>query len=224
MTKILQVVNWDKHFENNRTRELVQMRWVPFQNSFDSDGFIELLEDHEAGMAHFGCWVLIVEVASTCNPRGTLIRGNGIPHDARTISRKTRGYQPMFEEAITRLLKIGWLEEIDVKDIPQVPAGQSQDTNYGMEEKEGNRKKATRPKFVSPTYQQIKAYCDERKNQVDPLAFHDHYEANGWVQGRNKPIRDWKACVRTWERNDFSNKVSNFNRQNQSRPPLKDLS
>ena len=28
--------------------------------------------------------------------------------------------------------------------------------------------------------------------------FYNHYEANGWVRGKTK-IKDWKACVKTWE-------------------------
>jgi hypothetical protein len=30
----------------------------------------------------------------------------------------------------------------------------------------------------------------------------DHYTANGWKVGRN-PMKDWKAAVRQWERNDL---------------------
>ena len=57
--------------------------------------------------------------------------------------------------------------------------------------------------FVKPTLEEIKAYCDERKNKVNPSAFFDYYEKVGWVYGKNKtPIKDWKACVRTWERFD----------------------
>ena len=36
---------------------------------------------------------------------------------------------------------------------------------------------------------------------VDAEMFIDYYEANGWVQGKGKPIKDWKACIRTWDRN-----------------------
>jgi hypothetical protein len=30
----------------------------------------------------------------------------------------------------------------------------------------------------------------------------DHYTANGWRVGRN-PMKDWKAAVRQWERNEL---------------------
>ena len=64
----------------------------------------------------------------------------------------------------------------------------------------GGRKPNT---FIKPTLEEIKAYCDERKNKVDPSAFFDYYEKVGWVYGKSKiAIKDWKACVRTWERND----------------------
>lgn len=46
----------------------------------------------------------------------------------------------------------------------------------------------------------FRAYCTERKNTVDAERFFDFYSANGWKQGRGKPIVDWKAAVRTWER------------------------
>lgn len=62
-----------------------------------------------------------------------------------------------------------------------------------------------RTRFVPPTLEEIKAYCSERKNSVDAERFFDYYSTNGWVQGKGKPIKDWKACVRTWERgNGFS--------------------
>ena len=64
----------------------------------------------------------------------------------------------------------------------------------------GGRKPNT---FIKPTLEEIKAYCDERKNKVDPSAFFDYYEKVGWVYGKSKiAIKDWKACVRTWEKNE----------------------
>ena len=58
-------------------------------------------------------------------------------------------------------------------------------------------------RFVKPTLEQIKEYCLERNNNVDSERFFNYYEANGWVQGKSrKPIKDWKACIRTWEQTE----------------------
>ena len=56
--------------------------------------------------------------------------------------------------------------------------------------------------FKKPTVDEVAAYCQERGNRVDPEHFVDHYEANGWKVGKN-PMKDWKATVRTWERNNY---------------------
>lgn len=63
-------------------------------------------------------------------------------------------------------------------------------------------------KFVVPSVEEVKAYCEERKNGIDPERFVDYYEARGWMIGKNH-IKDWKACVRTWERNTGYNQQSN---------------
>ena len=57
-------------------------------------------------------------------------------------------------------------------------------------------------KKQKPTLEEVKDYISERKSIVDPQAFFDYYERNGWVTGKSKtPVKDWKACVRTWEHN-----------------------
>ena len=57
-----------------------------------------------------------------------------------------------------------------------------------------------RERFTPPTVEDVAAYCLERENGIDPEEFLDFYTANGWTQGRGKPIVDWKAAVRTWEK------------------------
>lgn len=72
-------------------------------------------------------------------------------------------------------------------------------------QKEKNIKKR---KFQKPSVEDVRAYCQERANNIDPERFVDHYDTNGWVQGTTrKPIVDWKACVRTWERKEKSDAV-----------------
>lgn len=65
-------------------------------------------------------------------------------------------------------------------------------------------KKKSPSAFVPPSVEDVQAYCQERKSNIDPQRFVDYYEANGWVQGKGKPIKSWKAAVRTWEGNNFS--------------------
>ena len=66
------------------------------------------------------------------------------------------------------------------------------------------RKSTTQAKaFVKPTVEEVKAYCVERKNNVSPDKFIDFYESKGWLIGKN-PMKDWKACVRTWEKGSTS--------------------
>lgn len=65
---------------------------------------------------------------------------------------------------------------------------------------ESNTKKSKPKDGSKPTVEDVRAYCLERKNSVDPEAWMAHYEANGWKIGRN-PMKDWRAAVRTWERN-----------------------
>lgn len=57
-----------------------------------------------------------------------------------------------------------------------------------------------RKRFTPPSVDEVAAYCRERGNAVDAQRLVDFYEASGWMRGKT-PIRDWKACVRTWERN-----------------------
>lgn len=64
------------------------------------------------------------------------------------------------------------------------------------------KEKKPQKRFTAPSLEDVKAYCEERKNNVDPERFIDYYTANGWKVGKN-PMKDWKAAVRSWERNDF---------------------
>ena len=69
------------------------------------------------------------------------------------------------------------------------------------EEKEQTETKKKVNRFTPPTPDEIKAYCKERNNKVDPDRFHDFYSSKGWMVGKNK-MKDWRAAVRNWEREE----------------------
>lgn len=74
------------------------------------------------------------------------------------------------------------------------------DKDIEIEKKAGE---PARAHFVKPTVDEVRTYCQERKNNVDPERFVDYYESNGWKVGKNS-MKDWKATVRTWEKNGYS--------------------
>jgi hypothetical protein len=80
----------------------------------------------------------------------------------------------------------------------------------------GGKKKE---RFSPPTLDEVRAYCLERQNGIDPEAFHAHYDANGWVQGKTcKPIVNWKAAVITWERTRAKDQQSFEQQNNETKP------
>ena len=67
-------------------------------------------------------------------------------------------------------------------------------------------------RFRKPTLDEIKAYCLERGNNINAEQFYDYYESKGWLVGKS-PMKDWKASVRTWERNGYGASQTKTDRQ-----------
>ncbi len=57
--------------------------------------------------------------------------------------------------------------------------------------------------FVKPTVEEVEAYCKERGNRISAQKFVSYYQSNGWQVGRN-PMKDWRAAIRAWEQNGFT--------------------
>ncbi len=56
-------------------------------------------------------------------------------------------------------------------------------------------------RFQKPSLEEIRSYCKERDNKVDPEQFYNFYESKGWMVGKS-PMKDWRASVRTWEKRE----------------------
>lgn len=214
--KVYRIRNWNKHFENNRTRDLKRMEWVPIPNKHDGDGYTELL-DHQNGLAHYGAWCLLIQVASKCGEvapkcggRGTLLREGAKPYDATSLARVTRSSQQMFEEAIPRLVLIGWLEVIDVddKELPTNPAPSCGETAprcvavpmewNGMERKGTESTHIARVNFAIPA-NEAEAVEFAAKAGVAPdfaKALYHQCEGRGWVDGSGNQIQMWSSYAK----------------------------
>ena len=106
---IMRVRDWDRRYENNRSRELGRTAWFPAPNDLGADWYAELVSD-EQGAALLGAWYAMLMVASRATPRGALVRGDGQPHTAESLARVTRLPEQVIKAAIERVLKMGLLE------------------------------------------------------------------------------------------------------------------
>ena len=147
MTPLYRIKNWDANFENNRTRTMKNMMWVPVPNKHDGDGYTELV-DRKNGAEMLGAWLVILQVASKCPERGTLMRENGTPHTPKSIARLTRLNTDSITHALDLLVSedIGWLEVVDSEGVavgcvnPAPPCHPVDEEGKGIEGKgiEGN--------------------------------------------------------------------------------------
>lgn len=105
------------------------------------------------------------------------------------------------------------------KSKPNVSVNVNENVNVNEKEK-GQREKRQSP-FRPPTRDEVETYCKERGNHVDVDRFIDFYTAKGWMIGKNL-MKDWKAAVRTWERDvgkTDARKPNNFQYEGRQRSP-----
>lgn len=115
-------------------------------------------------------------------------------HKRQKQSREARQVGAALREMVVRTSHDGRempQERREEKDSPTPPI------------KEESKETSITPKpprvvFVPPTVEEVRAYCDERKNGIDPQSFIDFYSAKGWMIGSNR-MKDWRAAVRNWE-------------------------
>lgn len=94
-------------------------------------------------------------------------------------------------------------EKYKEKDI--ISCSTNNDNDNFLESNPKSKKETPPKKFVKPCVEEIADYCKERGNSIDAQYFFDYYESKGWLIGKNH-MKDWKACVRTWERKEVARK------------------
>jgi len=221
MVECYRIRNWELVYENNRTREVKVMQWLPLPIKLDGDGYTTIVE-HKNGAGLFGCFVSILEIAAKCDPRGTLTRSNGTAHTCDTLARISRMPATLVRECIDVCVsECKWIEIIDLETgatisqegatISQEPAlhystlqDNTEQDNTGAARTQKSKPAIESKEKIPPTIEEVTAYCIERKNNVDANRFFDYYESKGWIVGRSK-MKSWKASVRTWEKNAFEN-------------------
>lgn len=115
------------------------------------------------------------------------------------------------------------LRQISEKSPPEIEIELEKDIEIEKEIHSSAKSTTTkRKRFEKPTLSQITQYCLERNNNVNAEQFYDYYESNGWKVGKNA-MKDWKACVRTWERNGYDRPIKKKNNKQDTLNDMRDL-
>lgn len=124
-------------------------------------------------------------------------------------------YIKINEEQIIKLLDLQFLKNYrtsSLKTKEQVPKKLKVNNNIinnNIKENNNNKLLLQKKVFKKPSIEEVKKYCSERQNGIDAEYFIDFYESKGWLVGKSK-MKDWKACVRTWEKNRKKNQDVNL--------------
>ena len=105
---------------------------------------------------------------------------------------------------------IGVIDEnpIGVKPkTPNVNVNVNDNVNKNVEGGMGEKRK----RFIPPTLDDVKAYCRERNNLVDPQKFFDYYEQGGWKDSKGNPVKNWKQKLITWENKETKTEKTKSN-------------
>jgi len=96
------------------------------------------------------------------------------------------------------------------ENTSKAPSTHRQPTGKAPHLKNVRKKEGKNGRFIPPTPEQVEEYCKARGNNINGERFVDWYATRGWKVG-NADMKDWKAAVRTWERNNNNKTQSDDN-------------
>ena len=179
----IRIKNWED-FQHYKDRS---PKWIKlYRDLLDNYEFTKLTDD---GRGHLICIWLLASVME-----------NKIPADAEWIRKRIGATNDIDLETMKAL---GFIELYDsdtevVQNDTQmwcktVPREEKRREEERREEKEKNKKA-----FKKPTPEEVEEYSKSISFKLNGQQFVDHYEAKGWMIGKNK-MKDWKAAVRGWK-------------------------
>lgn len=126
--KLYGINHWNEIYENNRSRSVEDLKWVLIPIKHDGEHYTRIITSPN-GAVIFSAFILMVEVAAKCRPRGWLIKDNREPHTPMSLSMKTRAPIDWFEQSIEYVMKhTDWLLAEDfspklLETVSQVTVG-----------------------------------------------------------------------------------------------------
>lgn len=207
--------------------------WLKLKENFFEEDTISWLEEQENGKEY--CLFYLKLCLKSLKTDGILIRNVGelfIPYDVKKLGEMTNTDIDTVRVAMEIFKQIGLVQILDNGEIylTQLFAMVGSETKWASYkrnerigqcpknvhieiekekeleiEKDIEKNNIGTHRFKKPTLEEVQEYCLERNNNVDAERFIDFYESKGWKVGKEQ-MKDWKACVRTWEKRDSAYK------------------
>lgn len=182
------------------------MRWIKlYGNTLNDKRLLELRSDH--GFLGVGAYfALLIQVECVGEGAQHIDQLSGIftgKVSRRLIQKIIYAYGLFSVDELGMVRSNGTLPGYSPDDLAELRRTDAIVPSAGTELMGGDQTRQdeiiTTMRFRRPSVEEVRAYCQERHNSVDAEQFVDYYESKGWRVGHN-PMKDWKACVRTWER------------------------
>ena len=195
--------DWQKHYENNKSRERTELKWCPFPNKQTGIGLIRIMA-HENGEAIYGCFVAVVLMLSRQKKphRDGWLTIDGKPDspalEVEDIAAVTR-FKPTTITQMLELLssdRIAWIETHP--EIPVLPK---------------RRKPRKAGKKVDVTVEQVEAIYKMYPRKVKKqnglrairVALQDGLVSYARLHSR---VEKYASCVSQWPKEDQKQYVS----------------
>lgn len=126
-----------------------------------------------------------------------------------TISRKIKNlenknyitieYEKRGTQVISRKIRLTKISTDDYQKYQWTVDKNIKDNNTSNNNTSINKKEIYKERFKKPSYEEVKEYCLQRNNNIDPKRFLDFYEVNNWTDSNGNKVKSWKQKIITWE-------------------------
>ena len=226
MNYIQEINKFEQFVESNYLSSMAQLLWYKLMQKCNRSGWQEQIQISNLRLMadlHIGEKTLI-KARKELEEAGLIevVKGKkGCPNQYKLIPINTVREENPVENTVINTVQKEENDTVQIKNPVENPSKNTVKNTAIYKQNKNNKKKdtnvskeksAANNRFIPPTLEEVQAYCQERGNKVDAEQFIDFYAAKGWMVGKNK-MKDWKACVRTWERNHLTktNRVISFN-------------
>lgn len=205
---LAEIIAFERWLETNYLPNPSQLLWYKMMNLFNRSGWSEWVTvDNQRLMAA----MQMSREATLIKARDDLIKAGLIIYQKGRKGSPNR-YKMVFftfKSVVQNVVE----SEVQTAVFPVVESEVQTADIYKHKQKQNNKKDTNvSKKFIPPTVDEVRCYCQERNSCIDPESFVDFYKSKGWMIGKER-MKDWKAAVRTWEKREKQKSITSKPKQ-----------